>query len=83
MDLHHDQRIGLTVPRYQRHQHIFFMSPAGIKTIPEDRTATYAQVVVDFWPQKEDRNCVRITVGGNLINYPREVATHTADMVTS
>jgi hypothetical protein len=62
---------------------IFFMSPAEIKMTPEDRTVTYAQVVVDYRPQKEDPNGVRITVGGNLITYPGEVTTRTADMVTS
>jgi hypothetical protein len=62
---------------------VFFLSPAEIKNIPEDRTVTYARVVVDFRPQKEDPNRVRITVGGNLINYPGKVTTRTADMVTS
>ena len=62
---------------------VFFLSPAAIKTIPADRTVTYARVVVDFRPQKADPNRVRITVGGNLIDYPGEVTTRTADMVTS
>eukprot|EP00956_Cyclotella_meneghiniana_P005705 scaffold7330_cov24-Cyclotella_meneghiniana.AAC.1 len=54
-----------------------------IKNIPKDRTVTYARVVVDYRPQKEDPNRVRITVGGNLINYPGELTTRTADLVTS
>jgi hypothetical protein len=62
---------------------VFFMSPDDIKTIPSDRTVTYARIVVDFRPQKEDPNRVRITVGGNLITYPGEVTTRTADMITS
>ena len=40
---------------------------------------TYAGVVVDFRPQKEDPNRVRITIGGNWIKYPGEVTTRTAD----
>ncbi|KAL7479933.1 hypothetical protein ACHAW6_007838 [Cyclotella cf. meneghiniana] len=59
------------------------MTHDGIKNIPKDRTVTYAHVVVDYRPQKEDPNRVRITVGGNLINYPGELTTRTADLVTS
>jgi hypothetical protein len=39
--------------------------------------------VIDHRPQKEDPNREQITVGGNLINYPFELTTHTADMVSS
>jgi hypothetical protein len=38
---------------------------------------------IDHPPQKEDPNYVRITVGGNLINYPFELTTQTTDMVLS
>eukprot|EP00804_Cyclotella_cryptica_P000710 CCRYP_000992-RB/>CCRYP_000992-RB protein AED:0.38 eAED:0.38 QI:0/0/0/1/0/0/2/0/263 len=34
-------------------------------------------------PQKDDPNRVRITVGGNLINYPGELTTRTADLTTA
>ena len=44
---------------------------------------TYARVVVDFRPQKEDPNRVRITAGGNLIAYPDELTTRTADLTVS
>jgi hypothetical protein len=44
---------------------------------------TYARVVIDHRPQKEDPNRVRITVGGNLINYPFKLTTRTTDMVSS
>jgi hypothetical protein len=33
-----------------------------IKRIPKDRMVTYARIVVDYRPQKEDPNRVRITV---------------------
>ena len=62
---------------------VFFLSHDEIRNIPKDRTVTYARVVVDYRPQKEDPNRVRITVGGNLINYPGELTTRTADLVTS
>jgi hypothetical protein len=62
---------------------VFFMNHDEIKNIPKDRTVTYARVVVDYRPQKQDPNRVRITVGGNLIDYPGELTTRTADLVTS
>ena len=55
----------------------------GIKRIPRDRVVTYARIVVDYRPQKEDPNRVRITAGGNLIQYPGEQTTRTADTRTS
>jgi hypothetical protein len=39
--------------------------------------------VINHHPQKEDPNHVRITVGGNLIDYPFELTTRTAAMVSS
>jgi hypothetical protein len=62
---------------------IFYMSHDEIRNIPKDRTVTYARTVVDYRPQKTDPNRVRITVGGNLITYPGEVTTRTAEMVTN
>ena len=44
---------------------------------------TYAQMVVDYLPQKPDPNQVRIMARGNLIKYPRELTTRTADLTTS
>ena len=38
---------------------------------------------MDYCPQKEDPYRVRITVGGNLINYPGAVSTKTADLITT
>jgi hypothetical protein len=48
-----------------------------------NHTVTYARIVVDYRPQKQDPNRVRITVGGSLIKYPGEVTTRTADMTAS
>ena len=44
---------------------------------------TYARVVVDYRPQKEDPNRIRIAVGGNLITYKGDTSTRTADLTTS
>jgi hypothetical protein len=62
---------------------IFFLSHDEICHIPKDQTVTYARIVIDHRPQKEDPNHVRITVGGNLINFPFKLTTHTTDMVSS
>ena len=47
------------------------------------KKSTYARVVVDFCPQKEDPNRVRITAGGNLIKYAGELTTRTLDLTTA
>ena len=60
-----------------------FLDLEGIKNIPKDRVVTYARIVVDYRPQKKDPNRVRITAGGNLIQYPGELTTRTADLRTS
>ena len=54
-----------------------------LQHIPKDRTITYARIVVDYRPQKQDPNRVRITAGGNLITYPGELTTRTADLTTT
>ena len=59
------------------------MTHDEIKRILKDRTVTYARIVVDYRPQKDDPNRVHITVGGNLIDYPFELTTRTADLTTS
>ena len=59
------------------------MNLEQIQNIPADRVVTYARVAVDFRPQKEDPNRVRITAGGNLIAYPDELMTRTADLTVS
>ncbi len=62
---------------------VWYLSHADICKIPQDRTVTYARTVIDHHPQKGDPNCVHIMVGGNLINYPFELTTRTANMVSS
>lgn len=62
---------------------IFFLTQDQIKQIPKDRVITYARIVVDFRLQKEDPNHVRITAGGNLINYPGKLTMNTANLTTA
>jgi len=62
---------------------MFVMTPQDVANMPADRFATYANIVVDFRPQKEDPYGIRITAGGNQINHPGELTTRTADMITT
>lgn len=43
---------------------------------------TYARICADYRPENSDPNRIRITLGGNLVNYPGDVGTRTADLLT-
>jgi hypothetical protein len=62
---------------------IFVMTHAEILNIPKDRAVKYAQVLVNFHPQKTDLHRIRITARGNLIYYPGKLSTRTANLMTS
>ena len=59
------------------------MEPDETKNIPADQTIIYARLVIDYRPQRKDPNRVKLTAGGNLIIYPEESTTCTADITTS
>ncbi len=40
-------------------------------------------MVIDYRPQKEDPNWIRIAVGGNLITFKGDTSTCTTDLTTS
>lgn len=50
--------------------------------IPEGRAVTYLRIVCDDRPQKADPRRVRFTVGGDRVDYPFDVSTKTAALVT-
>jgi hypothetical protein len=62
---------------------MFVMKPEEVDHTPAARFATYANIVVDNRPQKDNLYQIRITAGGNLISYPGELTTRTADITTS
>ena len=62
---------------------ICFMDHKMINSIPKNQTVTYGRIVVDYRPQKDNPNRVRITADGNLIDYPDELTTRTADLRTT
>ena len=59
------------------------MKPEEVDHMPAARLATYANIIVDYQPQKDAPYQIRITAGGNLVNYPGELTTRTADITTS
>ena len=44
---------------------------------------TYANPVVDFFPQKDDPYQIRITAGGNLITFDGNASVRTANLDTA
>ena len=60
---------------------IFFISKTDI---PQDRKGgeTYGRIVCVYREGKKDKYRTRITIGGNLINFPGDCGTPTADLLT-
>ena len=50
--------------------------------MPKNRQPTYACFVCEIRPQKTEKEHTRLTVGGNLTDYPDTVTTRTCDLVT-
>jgi hypothetical protein len=53
-----------------------------LKSIPNDRKICYGKIVCDYKPHKKEKECVRLTVGGDRLDYSGDVATSTADITT-
>jgi hypothetical protein len=53
-----------------------------LKNIPKDRKITYGKIVCDYKPHKKEKERVRLTVGGDRLNYSGDVATSTTDITT-
>jgi hypothetical protein len=51
--------------------------------VPKGKRVTYASTVVAVRPEKEEINRVRITVGGNLLDYLGETSTEAASIETT
>jgi Reverse transcriptase (RNA-dependent DNA polymerase). len=59
---------------------IKFIAPSQV---PKEKFVTYARIVSDIRPQKDDPNRIRITVGGNLLHYDHDTGTPSADLTTT
>jgi hypothetical protein len=53
-----------------------------LKNIPTDRKITYGKIVCDYKSHKQEKERVRLTVGGDRLDYSGDVATSTADITT-
>jgi hypothetical protein len=51
-----------------------------LKNIPNDRKITYGKIVWDYKPHKQEKERVRLTVGGDRLDYSGDVTTSTADI---
>jgi hypothetical protein len=55
----------------------FFISKS---LVPAHKCPTYGCICCNYQPQKEEKHHVRLTVGGNRINYPGNKSTLTANL---
>jgi hypothetical protein len=53
-----------------------------LHNIPKDRNITYGKLVCDFKPNRNEKHQVRLTVGGDTLDYSGDTATSTADITT-
>jgi hypothetical protein len=60
---------------------IFFI-PSNEVPMDRKKDITYVRICANYRPEKEDPNRIRITLGGNMVNYPGDVGTRTADLIT-
>jgi hypothetical protein len=47
---------------------------------PKDRKITYGKIVCEYNPHKKEKERVKLTVGGDRLDYSGEVATSTVDI---
>jgi hypothetical protein len=53
-----------------------------LTNVPKDRKITNGKIVCDYKPHKKEKERVRLTVGGDRLDYSGDVATSTADITT-
>jgi hypothetical protein len=53
-----------------------------LTNIPKDRKITDGKIVCDYKPHKKEKECVRLTMGGDRLEYSGDIATSTADITT-
>lgn len=72
------QGVGTRIPKGTNT--IFFIRK---EDVPPDRLkdTTYGRFVCTVRPEKDEPNRTRLTLGGNLINYPGDCGTPTADLL--
>ena len=76
-------RLAQEIPGQVEGTNTFFVIKKS--EVPADRMkdVTYSRIICNIQPEKaSELNRCRITVGGDRVNYPFEVATPTADLPT-
>jgi hypothetical protein len=53
-----------------------------LTNIPTDINITYGKIVFDYKPHKKEKERVRLTVGGDRLDYSGDVTTSTANITT-
>jgi hypothetical protein len=57
-------------------------SSVELRNILKDRQITYGKIVCDYKPHKKEKEQIKITVGGDRLDYSGVVANSTADITT-
>ena len=60
---------------------LFFIGKEDIPTASW-RDVMYGHIVVSYRSEEQDANRVRLTIGGNRVNYPGDYGTPTTNMLT-
>jgi hypothetical protein len=53
-----------------------------LTNIPEDRKITHGKIVCKYKPHKKEKECARLTIGGDILEYSSDFAISTADITT-
>jgi hypothetical protein len=53
-----------------------------LTNVPKYIKITYGKTICDYKPHKKEKERIRLTVGGNILDYSGDVATSTADITT-
>jgi hypothetical protein len=53
--------------------------PIKLTDIPKDRQIIYGKIVCEYKPHKKEKNRVRLTVGGDILDYSGDVSISTTD----
>jgi hypothetical protein len=59
---------------------IFFCRKSEIPA-KRQKDITYSRILCVYWSKNKDPFCTRITMGGNLVSYPEDCGTPTADIL--
>ena len=49
--------------------------------VPKNKTITYSRMVYDYRTLKKDKYMVGLTVGGNLLQYPEDIASPASSLL--